>query len=367
MRTATKLLLGLLGGSASSITYLLRDEFTTDAAAPLATPRTAEPGPGTWNVTDTENVVSISGGALTVAANTTQPSVVTTSTFAPVPGLVCAVQWAQVSGYMYVGWNDSAARWRGVGLANGITPASGPNVPVTNSSYYETATVIAGSQNALFLIKGQSQYPAWVLVWIQTPHNSAVSVVSLASGLNGSRINTGRVRVYSLSAPFTTDYGIATLNIASPTDGAEYTGDADGIIDLTVTAPGTLDGSATTRCGFYYRADSDLSPAWHCYVDGTGAFNLDTIDAAGTRTNRITAADVIAGGATRTLRVIAAGTKHAAHTLSGTTWTSRGAEVNVSLNDTVTTIEPSIPAGWSAANLRSYPRTSAAYAELDRE
>ena len=28
------------------ITYLLRDEFTTDEAAPITVPRTSEPGPG---------------------------------------------------------------------------------------------------------------------------------------------------------------------------------------------------------------------------------------------------------------------------------------------------------------------------------
>jgi hypothetical protein len=33
-RTARKLLLGILGGSSTGITYLYRDEFTTDEAAP---------------------------------------------------------------------------------------------------------------------------------------------------------------------------------------------------------------------------------------------------------------------------------------------------------------------------------------------
>ena len=57
-----------------SVSYLLRDQFTTAASAPLASPRTAEPGPGTATITDTGNKLSIAGGILTsstagVAAN----------------------------------------------------------------------------------------------------------------------------------------------------------------------------------------------------------------------------------------------------------------------------------------------------------
>jgi hypothetical protein len=125
---------------------------------------------------------------------------------------------------------------------------------------------------------------------------------------------------------------------------------------LTVTAPAVLDGDANTRCGFYYRTDADLAPSWHCYVDGTGAFRLDSIAADGTRTNRVNAAGAIAGGATITLRVHRYTTKHDVYTLASTTWTKRGAQINVSLNDAVTTIEPSAPAGWTIADLRSWPR-----------
>ena len=38
----------LMGGG--GLTFLLRDDFTTAEAAPLASPRTAEPGPGTWSI-----------------------------------------------------------------------------------------------------------------------------------------------------------------------------------------------------------------------------------------------------------------------------------------------------------------------------
>jgi hypothetical protein len=50
--------------------YLFRDEFTTDDAAPITAPRTAEPGPGEWAVTDTGSKVSIASSRLNVGSNT---------------------------------------------------------------------------------------------------------------------------------------------------------------------------------------------------------------------------------------------------------------------------------------------------------
>lgn len=54
-----------------NIAYLFRDQFTTPEAAPLTSPRTAEPGPGTAVIVDTNNVWSISGGDLVSAGGGT--------------------------------------------------------------------------------------------------------------------------------------------------------------------------------------------------------------------------------------------------------------------------------------------------------
>ena len=222
--------------------------------------------------------------------------------------------------------------------------------------------VVLRNTGAFFFIQGGS-YTDWNLLWVNDKQNTATLYAGVGIGNASGTMDNASVR--DLSAPFITDTGIATLVVASPTDATEYTGDADGIIEMTITAPGTLDGSATTRCGFYYRADADLTPAWHCYVAGDGAFYLDSIASDGTRTNRITQASVITGGATRRIRVIAVGTKHSAFTAASDQYVQRGGVIDVSLNDAVTTIEPSIPATWAGANLISYPRTSTAYAVLD--
>lgn len=372
MNTATKLLLGLLGGSsAAPITYLFRDEFTTDVAAGNVNGSAGEPGPGNWTALDTSNLISKSGGELVINGKPLSGAGnngVLSPLFARVAGLSAVWGGTTITtpGYSRLGLHNS--------IASDPTPTiivsptawdvDGVILPSFGASITGVAIVLFQSKTALFI----QQAGIWTLYWMSNKYPATATVGALwwFSEYFTATISAGQVSICQLTVPFDTDTGIATLNVASPVDATEYTGDADGILDLTVTAPGTLDGSASTRCGFYYRADSDLSPAWHAYVDGTGAFNLDSIDAGGTRTNRIAVAGVITGGGTRTLRVIVAGTKHNAYTLSGTTWTKRGSEINVSLNDAVTTIEPSVPAGWTAANLQSWPRTSAAYAELDR-
>ena len=77
-------------------------------------------------------------------------------------------------------------------------------------------------------------------------------------------------------------------------------------------------------------------------------------------------AGVIAAGGTRTICITADGTKHNAYTLSGTAWSKRGAEVNVSHQDTQTAVKAVAGAGWTLGRLVSWPTVSAAYAELDK-
>ena len=59
MNVAKKMMLLKLGGAGSggaapAITYLLRDEFTTDESAPATSPMAAEPGPGTSTLVQTD-------------------------------------------------------------------------------------------------------------------------------------------------------------------------------------------------------------------------------------------------------------------------------------------------------------------------
>jgi hypothetical protein len=65
MRRAYKLFGKIMGGGNIPLEYLLRDKFTTDDAAPITSPRTCEPGPGTLTAVESNGAtLNITGGAL---------------------------------------------------------------------------------------------------------------------------------------------------------------------------------------------------------------------------------------------------------------------------------------------------------------
>lgn len=64
----------LFDGDLYDFVYLLLDEFITDDAAPVISPRSAEPGPGVLDFVDVAGKFSITGGYLMAAVGSTNPS-----------------------------------------------------------------------------------------------------------------------------------------------------------------------------------------------------------------------------------------------------------------------------------------------------
>lgn len=115
---------------------------------------------------------------------------------------------------------------------------------------------------------------------------------------------------------------------------------ANAIMDFTYTLPAS---PAASECIMLFYRISDVSleagyNCWQAYVQRNAAnsnwdFRLDSVN-AGTVTNRINATNI---GNTVGLRVQCDGTLHDCWTTAdGTTWTKRGAQVNVSWNDGAT-------------------------------
>lgn len=69
--SSTQSSLSSASSSSSSAVYLLRDDFVTTESAPLASPRTCEPGPGALTATQNDGQLSISGGKLVFPAQAT--------------------------------------------------------------------------------------------------------------------------------------------------------------------------------------------------------------------------------------------------------------------------------------------------------
>lgn len=372
----------LFSGARAGVTYLLRDEFATADDAPITSPRTCEPGPGVLTATQTDGTMAIADGKLAFTAQTTpnygrQGFYGSAQTRAEGLALFGTVNisatsgfkrllfmWAKTTSINYTDISGAAlltaeASFRVITAAADLLPVGAYAV----STDYRIAIVLHATGNDIF-VKGGA-YTFWTRLWVSITGADATVYPVFTNLENTGTLDDFTVR--QLPAPFNAPYGTATLHVAAPESGTAYTGTADALTDLTVTAPAVLDGQATTRCGFYYRTDADLTPAWHIYVDGTGAFNLDYILADGTRTNAVAVAGVIAGGQTRTLRSIHVGTLHNLYTYAGASPTSRGTFTGA-LNQTVTRIIPSAPAGWTIANLDDWPVTvpAAQATELDK-
>lgn len=113
---------------------------------------------------------------------------------------------------------------------------------------------------------------------------------------------------------------------------------ADAIVDFTYTLPAAPLVDNTINV-FYRISDASLEAGytcWRAYLQRNGAnnawgFRLDSVS-AGTATNRINVTGV---GDAVGIRVQCAGSLHDCWTTTdGTAWTKRGAQVNVSLNNT---------------------------------
>lgn len=345
------------------VLYLLRDEFTTTEAAPMVTPRNCEPGPGQLTLTDGSNRLSIASSKLTwgdAASAFTDPRVVGPSTVRTA-GRVLLGQF-NLSKEMVIGWANGAT-----GGLNGNIRAFYVNGTalqalfiggnqigvgtVSTGTDYAVANVLQSGGAGLF-IKGGA-FSGWSLVWASQEGTTTpvFPVIEIAGTTVTTRTNE-YLRMRDLPAAFAT---LEMLSVASPASGTSYTGVADGTFELQVTAPTPLANSAELR----FRVQ-DATNYWTAYFAADGSFNVDSV-VSGTPTNRITAAAVIAAGQTRTIHARAVGTLLDTYTLSGTSWTKRGAQVNQNILVTQTTVVPVLTGAWTMANLKAWNYTTTAW------
>jgi hypothetical protein len=232
-------------------------------------------------------------------------------------------------------------------IAGGITFEA-----LSSNTAYEVAVVLR-SAGAFYFSKLSG---SWKLMWVDAAGTTAT--VYPMFGNFDSAGTLDYFRVGDLPAPFTTDNGIATLNVSSPS--GSYTGTADQIIEMTLTAPGSI----TTEAGFRFRV-VDADNYWKIYFNTSGALRVDSIE-AGVATNRKNVAGVISGGQTVTLREIMSSTAQDSYSLAGTTWTKRGSQLTNDIHTTATGVATDVGAGWTVSNFRSYPVESPQYTILDR-
>ena len=245
----------LFGDLAVAVSYVMRDEFTTTEAAPLASPRTMEPGPGTLTIVDTTPTYSIVGGELVVGtgnvSNYTDPQIYSDE-YTNRPGLMA-----------YFGLNAyyMAANQGYAGLASGITgvPASPSfwlyyhQMRANTSSqqgsdgrviFLQSTTAVDGVQVELAVIsRGTGVFFAtrangdmWRIVYMDTTTTAAKYRLRL-HGL-GRPVNYKEIGLLQLRGNWAVEgaYGMAIANHPTVTAGQVITGAANCWIQYTVTA-----------------------------------------------------------------------------------------------------------------------------------
>ena len=356
------------------IPYLLRVEFATDDPAPLTSPY--GDGVGSITVVETDGSFAASGGTLTYTAQASPAwgdqrfygAGVTRQAGRALKTLFRYTTAGQAVYFCAFAQSNNPGFGAAAGIDNGFAKASGTSINyaasaalvgggltmevLASATDYQTVVVLR-SAGAFYFSKLSG---SWKLVWVDAAGSTAT--VYPIFGNYDSAGSLDYFRLGDLPAPFTTDHGIATLNVASPS--GSYTATADQIIEMTLTAPGSI----TTEAGFRFRV-VDANNYWRAYFNTSGAFRVDSVE-AGVATNRISVAGVISGGQARTIRVISDGTAQDAFSLASATWTKRGSQLTNDIHTTATGIATDVGAGWTVSNFRSYPVESPQYNVLDR-
>jgi hypothetical protein len=223
----------------TAIVISLKDQFTTDDAAPMTSPRTCEPT-GALTVVDTTNLMSISGGKLVWTGRNAQsdPMVRTASAlYARAIGLAISakvdstkeanVKLSPVAGSYYLDTHDNAG-WSagslrigdGNPIVQGATAGINPIYVIARTKGYLVIQDVGGTKTLLFVYGATTQ---------AIDANLYAVVGAVNNNVAGEADN---LYVARLPAPYATDTGIVTNSSASPASNDELTHTADCHVEV---------------------------------------------------------------------------------------------------------------------------------------
>jgi len=364
------------------ITYVLRDDFSTDAAAPLASPRTSEPT-GTLTLVQTDGQLSVNSGALIVPTQATPvggdlgfygAAMTAVNGRAVLTKLTAATLGS--SGWS-IGWKPTANANFESGERYGVQIAA---TTIMRVHYATTGLQVVGGAAAAveyriavviqpngitYYVRG-NPFSAWTLLW---QHNGTIpsTLIPVFGSMNNSgSIDT--VRVVDLGGAFAQDRGFAVVNTTAANN-TDYSGSAASFIDLTITAPAILAGNA----GFQWRRVDANNYHYVGFTSGGALRAYKVVDGVTTEyATTVTHAGVIIGGATRTIRIVVSPASLIRwNDWNGTVWTQRGSTQIEPIFSDATTIRPIMESAWSSGGgslgaLVVQPVTAVGYDALDR-
>lgn len=336
-------------------TYLLRDVFTTNAAAPITSPRTCEPGPGTltlaqaapgqWSIVSNKFTVASVGASEPRAVSVTSFNRVAGRAFMGTVGLavgvISRIGWdtggalPETHAFSLSAGGDLAARISGSGLFLGITTPTGVD--------HDCALVLR-SAGAFYLVKNGGTVPNWTLAWVDNVDVSATLPVKISAATGTALGGTfDDLQVFDFPAPWTSDFGIATSRTAGNVpSGTVFTHTANCLIEYVQATLGAGESQVLFR-------RQDVANHWFVSVNAAGDLILNERVGGGANV-RATAAAVVAAG--HRVVVVADGTIIRGFSNNVLRWTYSSA-TNF---QTATAGETALFAG-TQSNLTAWPRT----------
>lgn len=285
-----------------TVAWLLLDQFTTDAAAPLSTPRACEPGPGEIAISQVDgNNFSIASSKLTIAArpsNGWKMAASSTASRTRATGLaVFAQAYVQVNRICRVGFGTQVEMgtliWNGSFGARDNSDVSNCGVPYS-VPFTGVVGIILRSAGSFHLAKIGSDWTLLYVGEINTSNPTGGASIGVYSATVGDTFDD--LKSAKLGAPFNDDYGIATQRL----NGARNAGDtfthiANCWLGATVT---TVPSSGQLEIQF---RKQDVNNYWQVTVDSSGNVDLDEIVGGNPPVQRGTGTGVVNGNRVKVL------------------------------------------------------------------
>lgn len=230
----------VLGAGGAAINYLLRDLFATPDDAPVTSPRTCEPGPGTLTFIDASNIMSISGGVL-VASGTPAAESMVHMDFNRASGrtMFIDVPSRTTVNAPRIGWGQQN-KGNFHGLRYSSTTAVTLMVEETDVYAY---TLGAGTHNLCFVARSTGGLvlaklgtdTAYKLLWVTNTQATGIRSKLYFFPTLAQNLQYDNWIVYDLGGVWGQDYGIATARSQYPDPDTVMTQAADAIVEFTWT------------------------------------------------------------------------------------------------------------------------------------
>jgi len=289
-------------GTGATIDPLLDDRFLTTESAPLTDPRSAEPGPGSWNITDTANNLSISGNNLIGAGTDSvgDPSLYDANNYASASNAGLSMfakiipkatsRWYvgfdndAVAGFPVISWFTLSGNFR-ISLVGGAI--TGNIFGYTADVTYDIAVVYTGSL-VFWLAKFNNE---WLLYWVDdNMYTDAYPAISAFSGA----CDFDTTRVLKFLAYFNATSALEAFDVSGTISAGDTqdTGFSDFVMRFSVP-------NITTTRRISMRRTDDNNRYFIRVDDTSGDLDLVEVD-GGTATQVSSSAGAVTGAATIT-------------------------------------------------------------------